>query len=100
VSPAQNAFLSALHSYADVTLPCRPYPTRLEDAGGVSHNAGGHTSVQSVFFVHTVYIRSLHLFGRAVGPLSITAICAADQLLMCCRSCPRPFAATCTAPRT
>jgi hypothetical protein len=33
VSPMQNAFFSALHSYADITLPCRPYPTRLDETG-------------------------------------------------------------------
>ncbi|GFH21501.1 uncharacterized protein HaLaN_18818, partial [Haematococcus lacustris] len=29
VSPAQALFFTALHSYADITLPCRPYPSSL-----------------------------------------------------------------------
>ena len=33
VSNWQRSFFAALHSYADVSMPCRPYLTSMQDPG-------------------------------------------------------------------
>lgn len=59
VSAEQQALFAALHSYADVTLPARAYPSRLEDPGGCSHKGG----VRESTFCARCYSAVMHVGG-------------------------------------
>lgn len=55
-SDAQRALFGALHSYADVLVSCRPYPTSLDDPGEVGsawQGRGAKTSTHHTYHTTT-----------------------------------------------